>query len=210
MDWDAIATFAAAMFTITNPIGNAALFVGMTGDRTVAEKRRIAIASAIATAVILVVVTWVGESILHFFGVSIPALEATGGLIIGVIGMSMLHAKASGVHTKDEERDEAKEKSSIAVVPLAMPIVAGPGTITTVVVTTHKYAGFGSNLTISLVSIAAAVVVGMCFLLAEPLARVLGVSGTNILTRFMGLILLAIAIGMLATGLKTLMPGLAG
>lgn len=210
MDWDATAAFAAGMFTITNPIGNAALFLGMTGGRSDAEKRKIAITCAVATAAILVAVTWVGEPLLRFFGVSIPALEATGGLIIGIIGLSMLHAKASTVHTREEERSEAAERDAIAIVPLAMPIVAGPGTITTVIVTAHRYEGWADNITISIVCIGAAVVVGGCFLVAGPMSKFLGVSGVNILTRFMGLILMAIAVGMLATGLKALMPGLAG
>lgn len=210
MDWDALATFSAAMFTITNPIGNAALFIGMVGERPESERRQIAITCALASAIILVVVTWLGESVLGFFGVSIPALEATGGLIIGMIGLSMLQAKSSGVHTKEDERDEAKQKDSIAIVPLAMPIVAGPGTITTIIVTTHKYVGVANNFKITMVCIGAAAVVGLCFFLAGPLARALGVTGVNIFTRFMGLILTAIAIGMLTDGLKSLMPGLAG
>lgn len=210
MTWAELTTFAAAMFTITNPIGNAALFMAMASERPEVERRRIAMTCALASMVILVVVVWLGEEVLQFFGVSVAALQATGGLVIVLIGLSMLHANPSGVHTKDDERDDAKDRDSIAIVPLAMPIVAGPGTITTVIVTTHQFAGVANNIKISLVCVGAAVVVGISFVVAGSLSRALGVTGINILTRFMGLILVAIAIGMLAEGLKTLMPGLAG
>ena len=210
MTWAELTTFAAAMFTITNPIGNAALFMAMASERPEAERRRIAVTCALASMIILVVVVWLGEAVLDFFGVSVAALPATGGLVIVLIGMSMLHANPSGVHSKDDERDDAKGKDSIAIVPLAMPIVAGPGTITTVIVTTHKFVGLENNIKIALICIGAAAVVGVFFVAAVTLSRVLGATGINILTRFMGLILVAIAIGMLAEGLKTLMPGLAG
>lgn len=208
MTWNELVTFAAAMFTITNPIGNAAVFIGMAGQRPANERHRIIITTVLASATILVVITWAGEGVLGFFGVSIPALQATGGVVISLFGLSMLHARHSGLHTNEEERDEALSKDSIAIVPLAMPIVAGPGTITTVVVATHSHEGITNNLEISFVCVAAVLVVGACFLAAGPISRVLGITGMNILTRFMGLILTAIAIGMLAEGIKGLLPGL--
>jgi len=210
MHWSEFLAFGAAMFTITNPIGNAALFLGMVDGMPAAKKRQTAIGAAIATAIILVVTVWLGERLLNFFGVSIPALETAGGLIIAMIGLSMLHAEPSGIHSKESERSAAKETDSIAVVPLAMPIIAGPGTISTVLVATHKNHGLETNLIISGICIAAAVIVGVCFVFSGPMARVLGHTGINILTRFMGLILTAIAIGMLASGLTKLLPGLAG
>jgi len=209
MTWNELVTFAAAMVTITNPIGNAALFIGMAGQRAAVERHRIVFTTVLASAIILLAVTWAGESVLGFFGVSIPALQATGGVVISMFGLSMLHARPSGLHSSKDERDEAQTKDSIAIVPLAMPIIAGPGTITTVIVATHGHAGVANNLEISSVCLAAVLVVGACFLAAGPIARVLGLSGMNILTRFMGLILTAIAIGMLAEGVKGLLPGLA-
>lgn len=209
MEWSEILAFGAAMFTITNPIGNAALFLGMVEGMPAAKKRQTAVGAAVATAVILVVTVWLGERLLDFFGVSIPALESAGGLIIAMIGLSMLQAEPSDIHSKESERNAAKEKDSIAVVPLAMPIIAGPGTISTVLVATHKNHGIEGNLIISGICVAVAVIVGVCFLFSAPMARMLGHTGINILTRFMGLILTAIAIGMLASGLSKLLPGLA-
>ncbi len=209
MSWNDLVTFVAAMLTITNPVGNTALFIGMAGQYPAAKRREIVVTAVIASAIILLAVTWAGESILGFFSVSLPALQATGGVVIAMFGLSMLHARPSGMHTNEDEHDEAQTKDSIAVVPLATPIIAGPGTITTVIVATHTHVGVENNLQISIVCVAAVLVVGACFLISERIARVLGVSGMNILTRFMGLILTAIAIGMLTEGLKGLMPGLA-
>lgn len=210
MSFDALATFAAAMFTILNPIGNTALFAGIVSDRSDAERRAIAIRCTIAIAVILIVTLWIGECILAFFGVSIPSLETAGGLIIALIAMSMLHSRQSGMHTAGEPHEDPAAQQSVAVVPLAMPIVAGPGAITTVIVNTHKYQGFDSNLKMSLVCLGVSVIVGICFLSVGPITRLLGAAGMSIVTKFMGIILLAIAVGMFASGAKGLLPGLAG
>jgi multiple antibiotic resistance protein len=208
MTFDALATFATAMFTILNPIGNTALFAGMV---TVQEERRaIAVKCAMAVGVILVVSIWLGEWILNFFGVSIASLEVAGGLIIALIGMSMLHSRQSGIHSSGEQHGDSAAKQSIAIVPLAMPIVAGPGAIATVILYTHKHHGIQSNLEMSLVCLGMSVVVGVCFMSVGPITRLLGAAGINVVTKFMGLILLAVAIGMLATGAKELLPGLAG
>lgn len=210
MNFDALATFAAAIFTILNPIGNTALFAGMVSDRPDAERRAIAIKCTIAIAVILLVTLWIGERVLAFFGVSIPSLETAGGLIIASIGMSMLHSRQSDIHATGEQHEAPDAQQSIAVVPLAMPMVAGPGAIATVIVNTHKYQGFDSNLKMSLVCLGACIIVGICFLAVGLITRLLGTAGMNIVTKFMGIILLAIAMGMLASGAKALLPGLAG
>jgi multiple antibiotic resistance protein len=91
-----------------------------------------------------------------------------------------------------------------------MPMVAGPGAIVTVIVNTHQHRGIESNLEMSAVCVVMAVLIGACFLAAGHIARVLGGHGMDILTKFMGLVLLSIAIGMLASGIKGLLPGLAG
>ncbi len=210
MSFDALATFAAAMFTILNPIGNTALFAGMVSGRSSDERRAIAIKCTIAIAVILVATLWIGERVLAFFGVSIPSLEVAGGLIIGLIGMSMLHSRQSGIHATGEQHENPAAQQSIAVVPLAMPMVAGPGAIATVIVNTHKYQGFDSNLEMSLVCLGVSIIVGICFLSVGPIARLLGTAGMSIVTKFMGMILLAIAVGMFASGAKELLPVLGG
>jgi multiple antibiotic resistance protein len=202
--------FVTAMFTILNPIGNTALFVGMVADRRAEERRRIALTATAAVAVILVGTVWMGEVTLALFGVSVPTLQVAGGLIIASIGFSMLHSRQSAIHHPgDGERIAVTGAESIAVVPLAMPIVAGPGAIATIIVHTHRSPGVEAGVEMSLACIVLSVVVGACFLAGDPITRLLGETGINIITKFMGLILLSVAMGMLAGGVKELLPGLA-
>lgn len=202
--------FATAMFTVLNPIGNTALFAGMVADRSTEERRKIAVTSTLAVAVILVVTIWIGQQVLAFFGVSTASLETAGGLVIAFIGMSMLHSQQSEIHHPGKGATDPGSKESIAIVPLAMPIVAGPGAIATAIVSSHKHPGVQSSVEMSLVAIVISLVIGACFLAVGPITRVLGTAGISIVTKFMGLILLAVAMGMLANGLKGLLPGLAG
>lgn len=201
--------FATAMFTILNPIGNTALFAGMVADCSREERFRITATATAAIAAILVGTIWIGEEILGFFGVSIPGLQVAGGLIIALIGLSMLRSRQSEIHSSGAGQPAPAEDESIAIVPLAMPIVAGPGAIATLIVNTHKYHGFRSNLEMSLVCVGLALIVGACFLAVEPITRVLGSHGIAVVTKFMGLILLSVAMGMLAEGMIGLLPGLA-
>jgi multiple antibiotic resistance protein len=208
MNTDALITFATAMFAILNPIGSVAIFAGMVPDYSAGERRSIAIRSSIAMAVILVGTVWAGEFVLKVFAVEIPSLQAAGGVMISIIAISMLRSNQSPIH--DSKAGGKTSGQDIAVVPLAMPMVAGPGAIVTVIVTTHQHHGITSNLEISAVCVAMAAAICVCFLSAGLIERVLGTRGMEILTKFMGMVLLAIAIGMLATGMKGLLPGLAG
>ncbi len=121
----------------------------------------------------------------------------------------MLHARTSEMHHSPAEHEEAKSKDSVAVVPIAIPIVAGPGAITTIVVQIQKAGTIEDRMTITVVSIALSFLLWLCFYFSGPVSRLLGVTGINIVTRIMGIILAAIAFQMLADGLKNLLPGLA-
>jgi multiple antibiotic resistance protein len=203
-------TFTTAMFTILNPIGNVAIFASMVADRSMVDRRSIAIKCAIAVAVILIATVWIGEVVLSFFGVEIPSLQVAGGLMIASIALSMLHSRQSAIHDTKKGEDSPAPKQDIAVVPLAMPMIAGPGTMVTVIVSTHQNSGLVANLEMSGVCAALAAAICVGFLAAGPITRVLGTKGMDIVTKLMGVVLLAIAIGMFATGAKGLLPGLAG
>jgi multiple antibiotic resistance protein len=210
VDVKALAVFAAAIFTILNPIGDAAIFEGMVSGRSSGEKRAIAVKSAVAVAAILFATLWFGEQLLAFFGVSLASLETAGGLIVALIGISMLHSRKSGMHTIGGQHENPIAQAPVAVVPLAMPISAGPGVIATVIANTHKYQGFENNLKMSMVCVGMSIILAVCFLSAGSIKRLLGTAGMSIVTKFMGIILLAIACGMFASGGKGLLPGLAG
>jgi multiple antibiotic resistance protein len=202
-------TFTTAMFAMLNPIGGVAIFAGMAAGRSDAEHRSIAIRCAIAVAIILAATVWAGEFVLKLFDVGVANLQTAGGLIVAMIGVSMLHSKQSAIHDTGSDTAAADKAQDIAVVPLAMPVMAGPGAIVTVIVNTHQHSGIESSIEITVVCLALSVLVGVCFLAAGRIASLLGAKGLDILTKFMGLILVAIAAGMFATGLKGLLPGLA-
>ena len=205
-----LVTFAAAIFTILNPIGDAAIFEGLVSGWSNGRQRATAIKCAAAVFTIMLATLWFGEQLLAFFSVSLASLEAAGGLIVAMIAMSMLHSRKSGMHMVGKQHENPNAQAAVAVVPLAMPISAGPGVIVTVIVNTHKYQGFENNLKMSAVCLAMAMILGACFLSAGVIKRIFGASIMSIVTKFMGIILLAIACGMFASGVKGLLPGLGG
>jgi len=205
----ALVSFMAALFSMMNPIGNLGVFAGMTADRTDAETRKIALSCAIAIAITLLIVTWGGPTLFKFFGVTVNSLRAAGGVIVLIIGLHMLFNKSEHKGS-DAERKDAQSSDSIAVVPLAIPMVAGPGTMATVLVASQQHNAVLNKIEISAVIIVFAVLCGILFRFSSPVSKRLGESGMGVVTRVMGLVLAAIAMGMLAEGLKALLPGLAG
>ena len=201
--------FTIAMLAITNPIGNLAIFASLTGDKTPEEKKKTALTAGIAITFILILVTWTGDLLLRAFGISIASFETAGGVIIALMGISMLHAKTSPIHHNPEEHEDSKTKTSVAVVPIAIPIVAGPGAITTIVVNTHHHHTIDDKLIISAISLVIAFLLWLGFYFSGPVSRLLGMQGINIVTRIMGIVLASIAFGMITSGLKALLPGLA-
>jgi multiple antibiotic resistance protein len=205
----ALASFAAALFSMINPLGNLGVFAGMTADRPQDQARRIAWTCAGAVAVTLLVVAWSGALMLEFFGITVASLRAAGGLIVLIIGLHMLFNKSEHKHSAAELED-AGQRASIAVVPLAIPIVGGPGAMATVLVAAQQHPSALSKAEMSLVIIGIAALIGVLFHFAAPLSKWLGEAGIGVVTRVMGLILAAVAMGMLADGLKAMLPGLAG
>lgn len=204
----ALTTFIAALFSMMNPIGNVGVFAGMTADRDDADAKRIAWKCAAAIAVTLLVVAWTGGALLKFFGINVHELRAAGGVIVLLIGLSMLRSDNSHRQTSTEAKSAA-ERDQIAVVPLAIPIVAGPGTMATVIVAAERHSGIWAKIDISIAAIALAALTGLLFAYSKPIANWLGEAGMGVVTRVMGMILAAIAMGMLASGLKGMIPALA-
>ena len=205
----ALFSFAATLFSMMNPIGNIGVFAGLTSDLSAAQSRKVAWTCSFAVVVTLTIVALAGPALLAFFGVTVDSLRAAGGLIVLLIGLQMLFNKSEHKHSSTELED-AQGRPSIAVVPLTIPIVAGPGTMAAVLVAAQQESTVLSKIEISLVIVAFAVLMGVLFSFASPIANRIGKSGMGVVTRVMGMILAAIAMGMLAEGLTALMPGLAG
>jgi multiple antibiotic resistance protein len=205
----ALMSFFAALFSMMNPIGNVGVFAGMMEGRPTSEVRRVAWSSALAIAITLLVVAWSGPLLLKFFGITVDSLRAAGGVIVMIIGLHMLFNKSEHKQTSDEKVDAAS-RSSIAVVPMAIPIVAGPGTMATVLVLAQQEPSVLNKIEMSVVIVAISALTGFLFSFATPISKWMGESGMGVVTRVMGLVLASIAMGMLADGLKGMLPGLAG
>ena len=205
----ALVSFTAALFSIMNPIGTLGVFAGMTEDRSAIDTKRIAWTCAVAIAITLLIVNWCGVLLLQFFGITVYLIRAAGGIILLIIGIQMLFNKSEHKHSSTELKD-AQSRESIAVVPMAIPIVAGPGTMATVLIAAHQHPSVLSKVEISIIIVCLAAITGLLFGFAKSISKRLGDSGMAVVTRVMGLILAAIAMGMLTEGLKIILPGLAG
>lgn len=197
------------VLAIVNPLGAIPIFLSLCSDRTREESRQVAQTSAISVAVILIAAIWSGGTILSFFGIGIPAFSTGGGLLLLLMAIAMLNAKRSNAKQTPEEADEASNKENIAVVPLAIPLLAGPGAISMAIVGSHQVASLGGRMILSAGIIVIALIVWVALRLATPIGSKVGVTGLNIATRVMGLLVAAIGVQMLTYGLAKLLPGLA-
>jgi multiple antibiotic resistance protein len=200
--------FAAALFAILNPFGNTAIFLSVTAERSNAERRRIALVTTAAVLVTLVVAAAIGQDILALFGISIGAFRVAGGVIVLLIALSMLHARPSAVHHSPDEEAEGRQKDNPAIFPLAIPVIAGPGAIATVILHGERAQGLGGFLAIAVVIVLMCVVLLVALHAADRLSSLLGATSMNVLTRLMGMVLAAIAVEMMAGGLGELFPQL--
>ena len=196
--------FVAAIFVITNPLGAVPLFLSLTKESTSRERRRAAWLASLTVAIVLSANILIGELILSFFGISIPAFQVGGGIIILLLAISMLHAKQSPMKHTREEGKEASERDSVGVVPLGIPLLAGPGAISTVIVFAHRNEGWFNHLSMIGVCLVLALCVGAALRLAETIGELLGRTGINIGTRLMGLVLAAVAVQFVFDGARTL------
>lgn len=195
------------LFAMMNPIGNTGIFISMTGDLPASFKLKCAIKVCIAVTVILVGAIFGGTYILDAFGISLPAFELAGGLIVLGIGFKMLNGSGNPAHetgegTKqiDALKHQEEEVNSKMIVPLAMPLLGGPGSITTVVTVTAAHAGMEGKIGAAVGTVALILTMFICFALSGWFSKFLGKHAQQIIVRFMGLLLVAIAAGMILDG----------
>jgi len=207
----AIALFATSLLAIMNPISSAVLFATTTGRFSPSIHRQMAKQSSLAILIILIVCAWAGQFLLQILGITVPMLQAAGGLILLLNGIRMVIVEEGKLTEAEQSSVEDVPEShwkTLAVVPLAIPGTVGAGTITTVIVTSTTYSAWIDLAIISVVCAVAALVMWLTFRSASPIARRLGPIGLNIATRVMGILVTATAFGLLSRGLAGLLPGL--
>ncbi len=188
----------ASLFAIANPIGVTPIFVSLVEGRTATERRSIALRTSVSVFVILAVATLTGGAILDFFGLSLAAFQAAGGLVISIMGIEMMRGQPSQVQ-HDPGQDHGDDP---ALVPLAMPLIAGPGAITTVVTMTAAEPGWKGAANVVAAAFILAVVLLGALLASTKLQQLLSRRGQRVFLRFMGLILVAIGAQLLMGGIR--------
>ncbi len=185
----------AALFSVINPLGAIPIFVGLTIDDSMGERSRISFWTAVNVFIILIISFFIGQYVLAFFGISIDALRIAGGFIIVNSGFSLLTGKfkkTRGVNKKVE--NDAQSRNDIALTPLAIPMLAGPGSISLLIAMYQDYQQIDQQIIACLAMGAVAAVIFLMLRSAHYLSRILGASGIVAISRIIGFIVIAIGV----------------
>jgi multiple antibiotic resistance protein len=201
------------LLAIVNPLACVPFFIHFTQDFGPGQRRRTVWIASVTVFIVIGVSALLGLQILSFFGISLASFQVGGGMLLLTSALAMLNAQPAEARATAGEMTDAESRSSvgssIAVVPLAIPLLTGPATMSTVVIYADKARDLLQTLMLVGYGLVIAVATAICLSLAGPIARVLGQTGINVMTRLMGLILAALAVEVMADGLQSLFPLLA-
>ncbi|MES2413145.1 MAG: MarC family protein [Pseudomonadota bacterium] len=206
MDFKPLITLLA----IVNPLAIVPFFIHYTQGFSSAQRKRTILISSFSAFLVIAISALLGLKILDFFSISLASFQVGGGMLLLISSMNMLNAQPAEAKPLTNEMEDGAEKAamgaSIAVVPLTIPLLTGPATMSTVVIYAQKAQTVVQLGTLVIYGIVIGLATAICFALAEPIARVLGKTGINVMTRLMGLILAALAVEVMADGLGKLFP----
>ena len=194
----------STLFTVVNPLGITPIFAAMTERFSNADQIRIARKGIITGSTVLVIFTLLGSCIFRFYGITVEAFQIMGGIIFFRSGLRMLDAQVGRSRTTQSERDEFKDSDELAISPIGVPLITGPGAITGVVILSGK----GSS-DFSIITLLFAVIITMTLFYwilraGNALAKRIGITGMRVIERMMGLILMVIAVQFIINGLETI------
>ena len=203
-----------ALLAIVNPLAIVPFFIHYTQGFSEKQRQATVRTAALSSFCVIAVCALLGLQILEFFSISLQSFQVGGGLLLLISAMNMLSAQPAEAKPNTHELEEGAEKaatgSSIAVVPLTIPLLTGPAAMSTVVIYADRAETLWQHAALVGYGVVIAAATFVCFSLADPIARVLGKTGINVMTRLMGLILAALAVEVMADGLGKLFPLLAG
>lgn len=202
-------SFLVTLFSVLNPPHAVPLYLGLVPEPTADTTRRVARGAALTVLCALVVGLLCGEELLGFFGITVAAFQVGGGLLILLMGLSMLQGQVSPAKSTPAEAAEAAQWREIAIVPLGMPILAGAGAISTVIVFDHQADNWPQWLSLVAGIVANTLLCWGFLRYSDGLIRLLGRTGVNVISRLMGMILVAMAVQFMADGIHGLFPGAA-
>jgi len=197
--------FFVVFFVVVDPVSLIPLFTGLTAGASMSYKRRMALKAVTISAAILLVFALGGAAFLQLMGISLEAFRIFGGLLLFLLALEMVFARESGTRTSSDEAAESRRRADISVFPLAFPFIAGPGALATILLWFGRiqlpaqaalFAGF-----IAAAALVLAIVVALLWV-AEPLMRVIGITGANVASRILGVILGALAVQFVLDGLR--------
>jgi len=202
----------SSIIIVVNPLAATLIFVSLTGTMDRTTQLKVARDSSEFALIILLIFTIAGGWILQLFGISIEAFRIAGGLLLFGIGMDMVYAKTSRTQMTATEKYEGQDADDIAVMPLAIPMIAGPGAITSAIVLMNEAVGMGI-VAIAIVPVAAATAIGITYYMmrhSDVIVRRIGQREYRAVNRLMGMLLIAIAVQFIIIGLRTAFPILTG
>ncbi|MEL6837750.1 MAG: MarC family protein [Pseudomonadota bacterium] len=196
-----IAAFTT-MFIIIDPPGLAPVFIALTQGMTAAQRRAIAIRACVVSAVLMILFLFLGETVLGFIGISMDAFRIAGGILLFLTALDMLFQKRQARREESAATGQAEHEDDPSVFPLALPLIVGPGAITTIILLAGEAQGAADFGAIAGVLMAVLFIVLLAFLAAPSIERALGKTGLNIVTRVLGMLLAALAVQFVLDGLR--------
>lgn len=206
----ALAAFANFFVTI-DPIGVVPFFIALTAGFSRAQRRAAALKSVMIAAAILLVFTLIGQPLLHYLGIALPAFRIAGGALLFLLAVDMVVAREGGIRapTRKEEEDAAHRQPDVAVFPLAIPLIAGPGAIASTILLQAQSAGDPrAQILTAAIMVRVLALVAVCFFAADSIMALLGLTGVNVLSRVLGIVLAALAVNNIIEGLRVSFPSL--
>jgi multiple antibiotic resistance protein len=198
----ALITAFTTLFIIIDPPGLAPVFIALTQGMSAAQRRAIAIRAVVVSAALMMLFFFTGEAVLDFIGISMDAFRIAGGILLFLTALDMLFQKRQARREENAAEGQAEHHDDPSVFPLALPLIVGPGAITTVILLAGQSESAASHVAIAAVVLSVLLIVFLAFLAAPAIERALGKTGLNIVTRVLGMLLAALAVQFVLDGLR--------
>ena len=211
MEFNRFIGLATLLYSLANPVGVIPIFLSLTDRSRSANRPKIIAIAVAAVAALLIASALVGKSLLAFFNVGLDDFRIAGGLLALIIAFEMFQAHYGGFNQTSEERSEAElDLHSIAITPLAFPLLIGPAEMSIMMTLSSDHPTWSEKVGLIGAGVLTSAMIALTLLCASPVKRIVGKTGINVVTRIMALFVAAVGIDFICTGLRTEFPGLGG